>query len=74
MASDTKKLLQEAMKLPGEARAALAGSLLDSLDETVDPHAESAWAEEIARRITEIDSGQTKTIPWSIARRKILGQ
>jgi putative addiction module component (TIGR02574 family) len=74
MATDTKKLLHEAMKLPGEARAALAGSLLDSLDETVDPQAELAWAKEIARRMKEIDSGKVKTVPWSVARRKILGQ
>jgi len=74
MATDTKKLLDEALRLPDEARAALAASLLDSLDDTVDPRAESAWAKEIAHRLEEIDSGKTKTIPWSEARRRILGQ
>ena len=72
--ADTRKLLQEALKLPSEARAALAGSLLESLDEAVDPEAEHAWSREIARRIKEIDSGKVKTVPWSEARRRILGR
>jgi len=73
MTTDTSKLLEEALKLPVEARAALAGSLLESLDETVDEDAEAAWAEEITRRVRELDSGKVKTIPWSEARRRILG-
>jgi putative addiction module component (TIGR02574 family) len=74
MESDTKKLLEDALKLPEEARAALAGSLIDSLDDTVDPDAESVWAEEIARRLEEIDRGKVKTVPWFEARRQILGR
>lgn len=72
MKSDTSKLLEQALKLPVEARAALAGSLIESLDETVDEDAEEAWADEIARRIAELDSGKARTIPWSKARRMIL--
>lgn len=74
VSADTSKLLAEALKLPVEARAALAGSLIESLDETVDENAEAAWAEEIARRLRELDSGKAKTIPWSEARRMILGR
>ncbi len=73
MKSGTKKLLEEALKLPDQARAALAGSLLESFDKTVDPDAEYAWSEEIRRRLREIDSGKVKTVSWSEARRKILG-
>ena len=73
MRTDASKLLEEALKLPVEARAALAGSLIESLDETVDEDAEAAWAEEIARRVRELDSGKAKTIPRSEARRMILG-
>ncbi|MBM4079425.1 MAG: addiction module protein, partial [Planctomycetes bacterium] len=54
---DTKGLLQEALRLPSEARAALAGALLDSLDDGVDEHAEDAWRAEIDRRVAELDSG-----------------
>jgi len=44
------KLLEESLKLPAETRAALAGFLLDSLDDAIDPDAEAAWEAEIAQR------------------------
>jgi len=71
MKQDPDDLLKEALKLPAEARAALAGSLLDSLDQEVDEDAEEAWKLEIDRRLRELDSGSVKTIPWSEARRRI---
>ncbi len=67
------KLLEEALALPPEARAALAGSLLDSLDDSVDPGAEAAWEQEISRRLQELQSGKVTPIPWSQARRSIMG-
>lgn len=73
MKPDISKILEEAMRLPPEARAALAGSLLESLDETLDEGMESAWEEEIAKRVNELDSGTVKPIPWSEARRAIAG-
>lgn len=72
MSTNPTKLLEEALKLPTEARAALAGSLLDSLDDTVDPNAEADWDVEIARRLKEVDSGKVRPIPWAEARRTIL--
>ena len=71
MKQDPNDLLKEALKLPPEARAALAGSLLDSLDQEVDEDAEAVWQAEIDRRLRELDSGTVKLIPWSEARRKI---
>lgn len=68
---DPRDLLQEAMKLPPEARAALAGSLLDSLDTEVDADAEEAWSGEIERRLRGIDQGSTKLVPWDEVRRRI---
>jgi len=65
------EILKDALELPDEARAALAGSLLDSLDEQVDEGAEAAWSEEIARRLAEVDSGNVKPLPWSEARRRL---
>jgi putative addiction module component (TIGR02574 family) len=58
------EILEEALMLPAEARAAIAGSLLDSLDDVVDEQAEALWSAEIERRIAEIDSGQVQLIPW----------
>ena len=73
MTPDTRKLIDEALKLPPEARAALAGSLIESLDETVDKDATAAWEAEIAERVRELDDGSVKPIPWSEARRIIAG-
>ena len=72
MTPDPGKLLEEALKLSPEARAALAASLLESLDEEIDEGAEAAWAEEIAKRIHDLDSGAVTPIPRSEARRRIL--
>ncbi|HEX6811563.1 MAG TPA: addiction module protein [Planctomycetota bacterium] len=52
---------------------ALAGALIESLDETIDEGAEALWVEEIGRRQRELDQGQVRTIPWSQARRAIQG-
>jgi len=72
MTEEVEKLLKQALGLPNEARAALAASLIESLDEEVDEDAEAAWAVEIARRIEEVGSGAVRMIPWPEARRMIL--
>jgi putative addiction module component (TIGR02574 family) len=74
MKPNHQKVLKDALRLPAEARAALAGHLLESLDETVDEDVELAWSEEIARRIDDLDRGKVKTVSWSVARRQILGR
>ncbi|MDO9124085.1 MAG: addiction module protein [Deltaproteobacteria bacterium] len=74
MKQNLVEILKEALKLSPEARAALAGTLLDSLDETVDRDAESAWEAEIVMRLKEIDEGKVNLIPWAEARARIAGQ
>jgi putative addiction module component (TIGR02574 family) len=74
MKQDITEILREALKLPPEARAALAGSLLDSLEERLDRDLETAWEAEIALRLKEIDEGKVRLIPWSEARTRIAGQ
>ena len=71
MSPDLSELLKKALALPPEARAALAGSLLESLDDPVGERVEEEWNKEIARRIAELDSGKVKPIPWAEARRQI---
>ena len=66
------ELLRRVMALPPEARAAIAGSLLDSLDGSVEEGAAAAWEAEIARRIVQLDSGAVAPIPWAEARRSLL--
>ena len=74
MGFDATKLLEAALKLPPEARAAMAGLLLDSLDTTVDADVEAAWEQEINRRLEDLDSSPNRVVSWSDARRKILGR
>ena len=71
MKRDLDDLLKEALGLPPEARAALAGSLIDSLDAKVDDNVEAAWDAEIARRIRDVDAGKVALIPWSEVRRRL---
>ena len=66
------KLLQEALKLSTEERAALATALLATLDGPADPDVEAAWVAEIEQRLVEIDSGAVKPVPWQEARASIL--
>ena len=58
------ELLQQALSLTEEERADLAASLLNSLETASDPDAEALWQEEISRRATSLDSGQSRTVPW----------
>jgi putative addiction module component (TIGR02574 family) len=71
MGEDVTELLKNALTLPAEARAALASSLLESLDDSVDRTAKEEWNAEIARRLQELDSGKVKPVPWEAARRQI---
>jgi putative addiction module component (TIGR02574 family) len=68
---EANELLRKALTLPPEDRAALAGSLIESLETTTDLSAEQAWSEEIAHRIQDLDSGKAKTVPWEEVRRRI---
>ncbi len=74
MRENITDILKQALKLTPEARAALAGSLLESLDEPLDRDAESAWEAEIASRIREIDEGKVTLISWAEARARIAQQ
>jgi len=67
MTPEITELLKKALALPAEVRAALAGSLLESLDDVVDVSAEEEWNKKVAHRITELDFGKVKPVPWSEA-------
>jgi putative addiction module component (TIGR02574 family) len=71
MPRDAARILKDALALPVEARAALIGPLVDSLDPQVDENVEETWREEIGRRLQEIDGGATKFVPWEEARRLV---
>jgi putative addiction module component (TIGR02574 family) len=73
MKESEERVIVQALRLPKTARAALVVRLLETLDTEVDEDAEEAWDEEIAKRLEEIDSGRVKLVPWSEARRQIIG-
>ncbi|MEQ1574372.1 MAG: addiction module protein [Vicinamibacterales bacterium] len=67
----TRQLLDAALQLSPEERAALAGELIQSLDTEVDADVEAAWSAEIHARLARVDAGVAKTVSWSEARRRI---
>jgi putative addiction module component (TIGR02574 family) len=71
MKQDVAEILKKALELPPEARAAIAGSLLDSLDQAVDDDAESAWENEVLLRLKDLEEGTVNPVPWAEARRRI---
>ena len=71
MPRDLQDLLREASNLPPADRATLAGVLIESLDPAPDAEVEAAWAEEIRRRVAELDSGSVKTVSWEDVRRDL---
>jgi putative addiction module component (TIGR02574 family) len=68
MTQRSLELLEKALALTEEERAELAGSLLQSLDQSMDEDAEAAWQKELGRRAEELKSGKAKTIPWGEVR------
>ena len=69
MTQEAIDLLQKALALPEKERAEMAGTLIDSLDPTIDENLEPAWQQEIARRLAELQSGEVKAISWDAVRK-----
>ena len=74
MTPQVSKLLEEALSLSVEEQEALADSLISSLGEKVDEGVRAAWDDEIKKRITELDSGKARTVPWSEVRKRNLAK
>jgi putative addiction module component (TIGR02574 family) len=56
-------LLDEALALPEDQRAALVHSLQKTLASRPSEEVEAAWAQEIARRVEDVRSGSAVLIP-----------
>ena len=65
------EILQAALSLPAGARAAIAGSLLDSLDTDVDEAADEEWRAEIRKRLAQLDGGRVTRVSWSEVRARL---
>ena len=71
MATPIEDLFERASILDEQDRATLAGLLLKSLENEVDEDIESAWLEEIERRLRELDAGRVDLITWEDVREKL---
>ena len=71
MSPEVSELLKRAMALPVDERAALANTLLDSL-ETANQSVQEAWDEEVARRMSDLKDGKAVTVAWEQLHRELL--
>lgn len=69
MSESIQAIASAALMLPPEERARLAERLLASLD--VDPDIETAWREEVRRRVKEWEEGLVEEISLEEAREQI---
>jgi putative addiction module component (TIGR02574 family) len=66
------ELLQCALRLPADDRLALATEILDSVEGHEDPKWAASWAAELDRRVTELEAGAAKAIPWEQIKSEML--
>lgn len=70
MTNKAQELLQKALSLPENERAELAGSLIASLDQSMDVDSDVAWQEEVARRAADVRAGKVSTTSWEEVQHK----
>ena len=73
MATSNSELMDAALALPEPARAELAELLSASLTSAPTP-LHPAWAAELRRRTSEVESGSVKPIPGDEVRRQVQAQ
>ena len=71
MDEQAETVLRDALNLPEEIRAEIAGRLLESLEPPGEADVEAAWRHEVARRIAALDAGEVETIPWEEVRDRL---
>ena len=63
-----RKILDDALALPPEERAAL----VDALSESLEPvNVSPEWRDEIRRRIEAIERGEAELVPWAEVRARL---
>jgi putative addiction module component (TIGR02574 family) len=61
--STYEEIISAALALPPGARAMLAEHLLDSLNGEDQKRVDALWADEIERRIRDVDEGKVTPVP-----------
>jgi len=62
MPTVAKKVIDEVLQLPADARVSLVEQLLTSLNLPTQPEVDRLWAKEAERRIAQIDKGKVKLL------------
>ena len=65
-----RALEKEVLDLPPRTRVRFVEKILESVDDFTSPEIETAWSEEIGRRVNGIESGKSKGIPAAQAMTK----
>jgi putative addiction module component (TIGR02574 family) len=68
MSNTAREIIEEALRLPLDERAAIVAELIASLDGEPDADAEQAWAAEIERRANRALRGESVGRDWSSVR------
>ena len=69
-----KTILENALNMPQEQRAFIAGRLIDSLDDKVDANIEASWQDEIQKRIASADKGEASFMSWEAVKKRLRGE
>ena len=74
MDANSAKVLAQALSLPPAERAALADSLIESLDAGADEGADGLWLEEVRKRAADLDAGRVRSVAWSEVEARLRGR
>jgi len=70
--AEAERLLEAALNLPDAERAELAAILTDSIGgKSSDAEIDAAWIAEAKRRLEDIRSGRSQTVPWEEVEREL---
>lgn len=62
MTAEAKRVLHAALQLPIEDREEIIGMLEESLDDATSEDIETAWIEEVRRRVADVESGKATLV------------
>lgn len=71
MRQHSQAILEQALKLSVQERAAVAQQLIQSLDPVQEAEVEQAWQEEIQQRISDLDNGVATAMTWEEVHRRM---
>lgn len=74
MRRHAESVLREALTLPEQERAEIAGALLESLGPEPEADVETAWRQEVTARVAALDTGEVETTPWGEIRDRFLAR